>query len=85
MCTPYLAISHPTAPQKTILDLLKMREGAPKAQPGGRPLRVLVITFRRSLADKLEKDLEAAGAYVVDELRAEQERGGGRGVRSEGR
>ena len=44
-----------------------MREGAlppPKAPPGGRPLRVLVITFRRSLADKLEKDLEAAGAYV---------------------
>ena len=29
-----------------------------------RPLRVLVITFRRSLADKLEKDLVAAGTYV---------------------
>ena len=30
----------------------------------GKVLRVLVITFRRSLAHKLEKDLEAAGAYV---------------------
>ena len=52
-------------PKKTIKDYLMMRDGVPPPPPPkGRPLRVLVVTHRRSLADKLCKDLEAAGAYV---------------------
>lgn len=36
----------------------------PKTALRGKEVRVLVITFRRSLADKLEEDLKDAGHYI---------------------